>query len=191
MAMLLNFLLVPASSFQPLGGTKIFNKGGVELGWAETVFGVGMIAGGLLLGAWGGFKRKILTSLMGILGISLGVILIGIAPADMFFLMLAANFILGVAQVLANGPLGAIFQSSIDHDMQGRVFSLINAGATAMMPLSLLIAGPVSDWLGLRVWYLVGGGLCIVVVLVGVSIPAILNIEEQHSAASSSADPVP
>jgi DHA3 family macrolide efflux protein-like MFS transporter len=191
MAMLLNFLLVPASSFQPLVVTKIFNKGVVELGWAETVFGVGMIAGGLLLGAWGGFKRKILTSLMGILGISLGVILIGIAPADMFFLMLAANFILGVAQVLANGPLGAIFQSSIDHDMQGRVFSLINAGATAMMPLSLLIAGPVSDWLGLRVWYLVGGGLCIVVVLVGVSIPAILNIEEQHSAASSSADPVP
>ena len=191
MAMLLNFLLVPASSFQPLVVTKIFNKGVVELGWAETVFGVGMIAGGLLLGAWGGFKRKILTSLMGILGISLGVILIGIAPADMFFLMLAANFILGVAQVLANGPLGAIFQSSIDHDMQGRVFSLINAGATAMMPLSLLIAGPVSDWLGLRVWYLVGGGLCIVVVLVGVSIPAILNIEEQHSAASPSADPVP
>ena len=191
MAMLLNFLLVPASSFQPLVVTKIFNKGVVELGWAETVFGVGMIAGGLLLGAWGGFKRKILTSLMGILGISLGVILIGIAPADMFFLMLAANFILGVAQVLANGPLGAIFQTTIDHDMQGRVFSLINAGATAMMPLSLLIAGPVSDWLGLRVWYLVGGGLCIVVVLVGVSIPAILNIEEQHSAASPSADPVP
>ncbi|NMB69572.1 MAG: MFS transporter [Chloroflexi bacterium] len=191
MAMLLNFLLVPAGSFQPLVVTKIFNKGVVELGWAETVFGVGMIAGGLLLGAWGGFKRKILTSLMGILGISLGVILIGIAPADMFFLMLAANFILGVAQVLANGPLGAIFQSSIDHDMQGRVFSLINAGATAMMPLSLLIAGPVSDWLGLRVWYLVGGGLCILVALVGVSIPAILNIEEQHSAASPSADPVP
>ncbi len=189
MAMLLNFLLVPASSFQPLIVTKIFNKGVVELGWAETVFGVGMIAGGLLLGAWGGFKRKIVTSLTGILGISLGVILIGIAPANMFFMMLAANFILGIAQVLANGPLGAIFQSTIEHDMQGRVFSLINAGATAMMPLSLMVAGPVSDWLGLRVWYLVGGVLCILVTLVGFFTPAILTVEEQHKAAAPAAEP--
>lgn len=189
MAMLLNFLLVPASSFQPLIVTKIFNKGVVELGWAETVFGVGMIAGGLLLGAWGGFKRKIVTSLTGILGISLGVILIGIAPANMFFMMLAANFILGLTQVLANGPLGAIFQSTIEHDMQGRVFSLINAGATAMMPLSLMVAGPVSDWLGLRTWYLIGGGLCILVTLVVFFTPAILTIEEQHKAAAPAAEP--
>ncbi|TLN25664.1 MFS transporter [bacterium] len=185
MAMLLNFLLVPASSFQPLVVTKIFGKGVVELGWAETIFGVGMIAGGLLLGAWGGFKRKIVTTLVGILGISLGVILVGVAPADKFFLALVANFIVGLAQVLANGPLGAIFQTSVDQDMQGRVFSLISAGATAMMPLSLMIAGPISDWLGLRIWYLIGGGLCILVTLVGFFTPAILNVEEQHKTAAS------
>jgi len=142
MAMLLNFLLVPSSSFMPLVVTQIFNKGVVELGWTETLFGVGMIVGGLTLGAWGGFKRKIITSLAGIIGISLGVILIGVAPGNMFFLLLVANFILGATQVFANGPLGAIFQSTIEHDMQGRVFSLINAGATAMMPLSLMVAGP-------------------------------------------------
>jgi len=122
MAMVLNFLLIPASSLQPLVVTKIFNKGVVELGWAETVFGVGMISGGLLLGAWGGFKRKIMTSLMGVLGISLGILLIGVAPGNMFFLALVANFIVGMAQVLANGPLGAIFQTAVDHNMQGRVF---------------------------------------------------------------------
>ena len=185
MAMLVNFLLVPASSLAPLVVTKIFNKGVVELGWTETIFGVGMISGGLLLGAWGGFKRKIVTTLVGILGISLGVILVGVAPGDQFFLLLAANFIIGVAQVLANGPLGAIFQTSVDHDMQGRVFSLIGAGATAMMPLSLLIAGPISDWLGLRVWYLIGGGLCILVTLVGFLTPAILTIEDQHRDAAA------
>ncbi len=188
MAMALNFLLIPASSLQPLVVTKIFNKGVMELGWTETVFGVGMITGGLLLGAWGGFKRKIITTLVGILGISLGVILVGILPGDKFFLLLAANFIIGVAQVLANGPLGAIFQSTVDQDMQGRVFSLIGAGATAMMPLSLLVAGPISDWLGLRVWYLIGGGLCILVTLIGLLTPAILTIEDQHRDASASAE---
>jgi len=185
MAMVLNFLLIPASSLQPLVVTKIFNKGVVELGWAETVFGVGMISGGLLLGAWGGFKRKIMTSLMGVLGISLGILLIGVAPGNMFFLALVANFIVGMAQVLANGPLGAIFQTAVDHNMQGRVFSLIGAGATAMMPLSLLVAGPISDWLGVRVWYLIGGGLCILVTLAAFLTPAILTIEDQHRDAAA------
>lgn len=191
MAMVLNFLLIPASSLQPLVVTKIFHKGVVELGWAETVFGVGMITGGLLLGAWGGFKRKIITSLMGVCGISLGILLIGVAPGNMFFLALVANFIVGLAQVLANGPLGAIFQTTIDHNMQGRVFSLIGAGATAMMPLSLLVAGPISDWLGVRVWYLIGGGLCILVTLVAFLTPAILTIEDQHrdSAAVAAVEP--
>lgn len=185
MAMLLNFLLVPASSFTPLLVTKIFGKGVIELGWTETLFGVGMIVGGLTLGAWGGFKRKIHTSLAGILGISLGVILIGIAPANMFFLMLVANFILGATQVFANGPLGAIFQSAVEPDMQGRVFSLVGAGASAMMPLSLLVAGPISDLLGLRVWYLVGGVLCILVTIVGFFTPAIVNIEEQRKSVAA------
>ena len=182
MAMLLNFLLVPSSSFMPLVVTQIFNKGVVELGWTETLFGVGMIVGGLTLGAWGGFKRKIITSLVGIIGISLGVVLIGVAPGNMFFLLLVANFILGATQVFANGPLGAIFQSTIEHDMQGRVFSLINAGATAMMPLSLMVAGPMSDWLGMRIWYLIGGGLCILVTIIAFFTPAIVTIEEQRKA---------
>ncbi|HEX7567613.1 MAG TPA: MFS transporter [Anaerolineaceae bacterium] len=180
LAMMLNFLLIPSSSLTPLVITKVFGKGVAELGWTETVFGVGVIAGGLALSAWGGFKRKIVTSLTGILGIGAGVILIGVAPANLFSLLLAANFVIGVTQVFANGPLLAIFQVTVEPDMQGRVFSLINAGATAMMPLSLLVAGPISDWLGVRIWYLIGGGLCILVTLVAFSIPAIMNIEQNR-----------
>ncbi len=191
LAMMLNFLLVPSSSLTPLVITKVFGKGVAELGWTETVFGVGVIAGGLVLSAWGGFKRKIVTSLTGILGIGAGVILIGVAPANLFFLILAANFVIGVTQVFANGPLLAIFQTAIEPDMQGRVFSLIGAGATAMMPLSLLVAGPISDWLGVRIWYLIGGGLCILVTLIAFSIPAIMNIEQNRHQTPPPPDPLP
>lgn len=180
LAMMLNFLLIPSSSLTPLVITKVFGKGVAELGWTETIFGVGVIVGGLVLSAWGGFKRKIVTSLTGVVGIGAGVVLIGAAPSNLFFLILVANFVIGVTQVFANGPLMAIFQTAIEPDMQGRVFSLINAGATAMMPISLLVAGPISDWLGVRVWYLIGGGLCILVTLVAFSIPAIMNIEHNR-----------
>jgi DHA3 family macrolide efflux protein-like MFS transporter len=180
LAMLLNFLLSPSGSLLPLLVLQEFKGGAAELAWVESASGIGVIVGGVLLSAWGGFKRRIITSFCGIVGIGLGVILTGLAPAEWFWLLLAASFVLGFTQVFANGPLGAIFQSTIEPDYQGRVFSLIGAGATAMMPLSLLIAGPVSDWLGVRVWYVFGGVVCILMTVAAFFIPAIVNIEQNR-----------
>jgi DHA3 family macrolide efflux protein-like MFS transporter len=180
LAMALNFFLSPSSSLLPLLVKKDFNGTAQELAWVESIFGLGVILAGLALSVWGGFKRRIITSFFGIIGIGIGVILTGLAPAHLFWLLLAASFVIGFAQVFANGPLSAIFQSTIAPDMQGRVFSLIGAGATAMMPLSLLIAGPISDWLGVRTWYLFGGSLCILMTMVAFFIPVITNIEENR-----------
>ena len=47
-----------------------------------------------------------------------------------------------------------------------------------MMPLSLLIAGPIADKLGVRVWYVAGGLLCIIIGLVAFAVPAIMHVEE-------------
>lgn len=180
MATVINFLLSPTGALMPLMVTKVFNKGAIELGGIESVLGVGVIVAGLILGAWGGFKKKIITSLSGVVGIGLGVVLMGFAPANAFFLVLVASFILGFMQVFANGPLHAIFQSAIEPDMQGRVFGLINAAATAMSPLSLLVAGPVADWLGVRVWYSIGGALCILMGGICFFIKPITNIENNR-----------
>jgi DHA3 family macrolide efflux protein-like MFS transporter len=115
-----------------------------------------------------------------VIGIGAGVALTGLIPSQGILFLYAVNLLVGLAQVIANGPLTAIFQSAVSPDMQGRVFSLISAGATGMMPLSLLIAGPVSDLLGTRAWYLFGGITCIVVTLAAFSIPAIVNIEQNR-----------
>jgi len=81
--------------------------------------------------------------------------------------------------------LEAILQSTVEPDMQGRVFSLLGSGASAMQPLSLIVAGPVSDWLGIRTWYLIGGVACIILALSGLLFPAILNIESNHQKKSA------
>jgi DHA3 family macrolide efflux protein-like MFS transporter len=189
LAMLLNFLLSPASSLLPLVVTRIFKGGAVELGWVESTFGAGIIIGGILLSVWGGFKRRIVTSFSGIIGIGLGILLTGLVPDDKFYLFIAAGFLTGFAQVFANGPLNAIFQASIAPDMQGRVFSLLGAGATAMMPLGLLIAGPVSDYFGIRFWFIFGGALCILMTIIAIFIPAIMNIETNNNGNSPTQNP--
>lgn len=183
LAMLINFLLTPASSLLPLMVTKIYHGTAPQLGLLDSIFGVGVIVGGLILSAWGGFKKKIITCMMGIIGIGIGILIFGILPAQLFYLALSGIFLLGFMQVFANGPLNAIFQSSVDPSMQGRVLSLVGAGATAMSPISLLVAGPIADLLGIRSWYLIGGVSCILVALVALFIPAVMTIEsnQQHA----------
>ena len=180
MALFLNFLLVPTTALVPLLVTKHFGKGAIELGLLESSMGIGIIAGGILLSIWGGFKKKIATSLVGIIGLGIGVTLIGLAPANLFILAIVGNVILGSMIPIANGPIGALMQSIVRPDMQGRVMSLVNSGATAISPLGLLLAGPFSDWLGIRVWFWLGGMLCVLIAIAAFFRPAIMNVESHH-----------
>jgi MFS transporter, DHA3 family, macrolide efflux protein len=184
LAMVINFLLTPAGSLIPLVVTRVYHGGATQLGLVDSLFGIGVIVGGLVLSAWGGFKKRIATSLMGIIGLGIGILLFGLLPANLFYVALGGTFLFGSMQVMANGPLSAIFQSTIDPDMQGRVMSLTGAGATAMSPLSLLVAGPISDWLGVRMWYLFGGVACILITVIAFFIPVIMNIEQNAKKAS-------
>jgi DHA3 family macrolide efflux protein-like MFS transporter len=180
MALFLNFLLVPTAALLPLLVTKHFMKGAIELGLLESAMGIGIIVGGVLLSIWGGFKKKIVTSITGIVGLGFGVLLIGLAPADLFLLAIAGNILLGFMIPIANGPIGALFQAIVRPDMQGRVMSLLGSGATAISPIGLLIAGPFSDWLGIRIWFWAGGILCMLIALAAFFIPVIMNVESYN-----------
>lgn len=182
-AMLLNFLLAPASSLMPLLIKDHFGGGAIELGWVNSTFGVGVVLGGLALGVWGGFNRRISTAILGIGGIGLGALLMGVAPANALYVALAANLIFGIFQPIANGALGAIMQVSVDPAMQGRVFTLLGSAATAMMPIGLAIAGPLSDRFGIQTWFIVGGVACLVMGVLMLAIPAVMNIEDERQEA--------
>jgi MFS family permease len=58
--------------------------------------------------------------------------------------------------------------------------SLLTSGATAISPIGLLIAGPFSDWLGIRVWFWAGGSICVMIALTGFFIPAVTGIENHR-----------
>ena len=180
MALFLNFLLVPTESLTPLLITKHFDKGAIELGLMQSASGVGIIAGGILLSVWGGFRKKIVTSITGIIGLGVGVVLIGLAPANAFLLAIVGSAVLGLMLPIANGPIGALMQSIVRPDMQGRVMALLNSGATAIAPLGLLVAGPFSDWLGIRVWFWAGGSLCVFIAASAFFRPVIMNVENQN-----------
>ena len=188
MALFLNFLLVPTGALLPLLVTKHFERGALDLGFLESAQGVGIIIGGIGLSVWGGFKKKIITSLVGIIGLGTGVMLIGIAPANQFTVAVIGIVILGLMVPITNGPIGAIMQSVVRRDMQGRVMSLVNSAATAISPLGLIIAGPLSDALGIQVWFWVGGLICLLTGIAAFFNHAIMEVENNGH---SSPSPVP
>jgi DHA3 family macrolide efflux protein-like MFS transporter len=63
-SMILNFLLTPAGGLMPILTTRHFGGDAALLGWLNSVWGVGIVMGGLILGVWGGFRRRIFTALV-------------------------------------------------------------------------------------------------------------------------------
>jgi len=178
MATLINFLLTPASSLQPILVTEHFQGGVFELAWLESAWGVGVVVGGILLGVWGGFRRRVLTSLVGLIALGLGMAIIGLLPESAFGLAVGFFFIVGATNPIINGPLMAVVQAVVAPEMQGRVFTLMVSVATAMTPIGLMFAGPIADKFGVQTWFIVGGIVTFLLGLLGYFVPAVLDIEE-------------
>ena len=180
-ALIFKVALTPAFSLLPLLVRKHFGGGAAQLSLLESVIGVGILLGGLILSAWGGFKRKVYTMLLGLIGVGVGILVLGLTPAHLFFIALVCMFLMGLMIPMTDGPLMAIFQSTVAPEMQGRVFALLGSLTSVSSPLGLAIAGPVSDRFGIQVWFVVGGILCMAVGISAFFIPAILHIEENHT----------
>jgi MFS transporter, DHA3 family, macrolide efflux protein len=182
MAMILNFVVNPAFTMLPLLVTKHFGGGALELSWLEASWGIGLVLGGLLLTAWGGFKRAIVTALSAIVLEGIGIAVIGLAGSDALWLAIASMLCVGVLNALVNGPFHALLQASVAPDMQGRVFTLVGSLAAAAFPVSLLVAGPIVDKVGVRPWFVAGGVISSLVAGAAFFVPAILNVAEHGQA---------
>jgi DHA3 family macrolide efflux protein-like MFS transporter len=186
MAMAINFILNPTLSLTPILVTDYFGGGAAQLGWMQSGWGVGVVLGGLTLGIWGGFQRRIFTSLLGLTLMGLGFLGVGLSGPASFWPAVVALSLAGFMMPITNGPIFALLQATIDPGMQGRVFTVIMSLSAVMTPLGLIVAGPVADAVGVQSWYWVSGLVCLLLGLAAYFIPAIIDIEQNHSQAISS-----
>ncbi len=177
MVTLINFLLTPVGALLPLLVTRHFGGDVWQLGWLQAASSGGVIAGGLLLSVWGGFQRRVVTAMSGLIGLGVGVMITAAAPADAFWLALVAMGWVGLMMPITNGSFGAALQASIAPDMQGRVFALVLSAATAMSPLGLMLAGPLADRVGIQPWFWLGGLVCASMGVVGFLTPTVMRLE--------------
>jgi DHA3 family macrolide efflux protein-like MFS transporter len=161
------FFATPAYNLFPVLVYKHLGGDVLKLGWLNMMFGVGMIFGGLVLGTWGGFKKRILTSASGSTTQGILLICLGFTTIKLFPFVMVCNFLLGVGVAFASAPLSAILNSVVAKDMQGRVFSTMSSINSAMVPLGLAVAGPVADAFGVPLIYFIAGTVLLLTMPLG------------------------
>ena len=162
---IISLFITPAFALLPIMVNQALAGDVLKLGWLEAAFGVGIIAGGLLLGVWPGFKKRIITALTGVILCGLAAFTLGLTSLGWFPVGLASSFVVGLGMSFANGPIMAVLQATIEKNMQGRVFSLMGSISSVMMPIGLVIAGPSSDAIGIGPLFYICG---IAIVITGI-----------------------
>jgi DHA3 family macrolide efflux protein-like MFS transporter len=181
LVMVINFFFSAAEPLTPLLITKHFAGNAEQLGLWLASFAVGTVVGGVFLGAWGGFKRKVITAQIGLIIMGLCTAVVGLIPAGLFWTGLAANSIVGFLLPIINGSYGATLQAVVKPEMQGRVFAFIGSAAMLVSPIALMIAGPFADAFGIQLWFLVAGLACTLMGILGFFSSNVMQMEKTRT----------
>jgi MFS family permease len=115
------------------------NQTGVIL----SIAGTGLLTGSLLMSTWGGTTKKIKGALI-FEGISaIGYFFFAFRPS--VWIIAPAAFLAHCTIAVAQGSVMAIWQKKVPAEKQGRVFAAQQMITRSMMPLALVLTGPLAD----------------------------------------------
>lgn len=155
------FLLSPSAFLTPLLVNRTFGVEVWRLTASEMTFSLGMVLGGLLITSWGGFKNKMYTWMLA--GAAYGLLMIGLGMIPEFFLYLICNMIIGITAPCYNTPITVTIQERVSPEMYGRIFSYMQIATSCVLPLGMVLFGPLADIVRIQ-WILISNGVIIVII---------------------------
>lgn len=151
-----------------------------HFGLTEGAFAVGMLLMSIYLSLRKEVKFPLLVAKRGILGMSLiigGValpLLINMPYYGMFAYYVTLMFSFGITQIITNTPMMVMMQKMIDDDYKGRVFSILETMAMALMPLGMVLYGFLYDIFPAQ-WILIISSLLLVCVVLVLARPSVIR----------------
>ena len=128
----------------------------------ELTFSAGMIAGGAIISAWGGFKNRSYS--MGVANILIGLCTVAIGFVPVFWSYLVLMGFIGLVFPLFNVSSMTLIQEKVDNAFLGRVFSIFGMISSVLFPVSMIIFGPLADIVNVNILFILSG---IVLALLG------------------------
>lgn len=166
------FLISPSAFLTPLMVSRTFGSEVWRLTASEMTYSLGMVIGGLLITAWGGFTKRINTTILA--GAFYGVLMIGLGKAPIFLVYLFCNTLIGITSPCYNAPITATIQEKAASEMHGRIFSFMQIAASFALPMGMVLFGPLADIVRVQT-LLVMSGTVVVVISIGVYMTSFLE----------------
>lgn len=160
------FLSVPSSFMSSLIITRNFGQDYMYLSICETIGFVGMFLGGLLLGTWGGFKNRNKTLTLGMILYSVFAIALGLVTQ--YWMFVGIIFLISFSIPIIQTTTMTILQEKVQIEMQGRIFSLLNAIFSGLIPLGMILFGVLADIVSINYLIIPAGAILL---LIGIGIP--------------------
>ena len=151
-------LMAPVSFLTPLQITRNYGEEVWRLSALEMIFSIGMLLGGALITRWGGFSNRMVTIAVSGVVISICTILMGVLTP--FWPYISMMGIFGIMMPFFNTPSTVIIQENVEEAYLGRVFGVLGMIQTSMMPLGMLVFGPLADIVKIE-WMLIFTGSCL------------------------------
>ncbi len=152
---------VPVALLTPLQVVRNFGDDVWRLTTIEITFSIGMIIGGIVMTTWGGFKNKVHTMVLSTFGIGICTFSLGIISN--FWVYLSFMLLCGSILPLFNTPSMVLLQEKVQGDYLGRVFGVYGMISSIMLPIGMIIFGPLSDIVKIE-WLLIGTGIAIFII---------------------------
>lgn len=157
LSMNFSILFMPLNALFPLMSMDYFQGTAIHASFVESSFAIGMLAGSILLGIWGGFKKRHITLVLANVLLGLAVTIAGALPTSGFVFYVILCFFIGFASPLFNGTFMTLIQERIAPQYLGRVFSLSGTIMSLAMPIGLAVCGLFADDIGINYWFLCSG----------------------------------
>ncbi|MGH3155662.1 MAG: MFS transporter, partial [Streptosporangiaceae bacterium] len=106
--------------------------------------GAGMVVGGLVMVVWKGPAKRVPLMLVALCGCGIFIALYGVRPNAA--LVAVGQFGFFFCLPIANAPSAGIWQRRVPADSQGRVFAVRRMLGQVSVPIAILIAGPLIDY---------------------------------------------
>lgn len=171
-------LYSPINALFPLMSLDYFGGTVTSASIAEIAFAVGMLGGGVLLGAWGGWKNRSHTIVAALALMSLTIGASGLLPPSGFTVFAVLCVFMGLSVPFYTGPQMALMQEKIPPEYLGRVFGLYGSITSFAMPIGLVLSGLFADRLGIHTWFALTGAACLLLTGVTLCLRSVRQIDK-------------
>jgi len=173
--------VIPVAQMTPVFITRYFGAEQWKLATGEICWSAGMVAGGLIIMAWGGMRNRM--TLIMLSAASWAVLAAGMGLSPNLIVFCVVMVLWGCTLSFLNTTAVTAAQEQIETGMLGRVMGLFSLILNVSGPIGMAAFGPLSDVFPLR-W------MCVTVGAAGAVFLAVLRLRGGPSAPLMAPEPL-